>query len=40
MNNCSKCGAELPEGVKYCEKCGEGSIAAMLDLANKYRDGK
>ncbi len=40
MNNCSKCGAELPEGVKYCEKCGEGSVGAMLDLANKYRDGK
>lgn len=40
MNNCSKCGAELPEGVKYCEKCGEGSIGAMLDLANKYREGK
>lgn len=40
MNNCSKCGAELPEGVKYCEKCGEGSVGAMLDLAIRYRDGK
>ncbi len=40
MGKCTKCGAELPEGVKYCEKCGEGSIGAMLDLAIRYRDGK
>lgn len=40
MEKCTKCGTELPEGVKYCEKCGEGSVGAMLDLANKYRDGK
>ena len=40
MGKCNKCGAELPEGVKYCEKCGEGSVSAMLDLAILYRDGK
>ena len=40
MEKCIKCGVELPEGVKYCEKCGEGSVGAMLDLAILYRDGK
>lgn len=40
MNKCSKCGAELPEDVKFCEKCGEGDLGSMLDLAVKYRDGK
>ena len=23
MNNCIKCGAELREGAKFCNKCGE-----------------
>ncbi len=40
MNKCSNCGAELPEGVKFCEKCETGDISSMLDLANKYREGK
>ena len=40
MSKCSKCGAELPEDVKFCEKCGEGDLGSMLDLAVKYRDGK
>jgi len=40
MSKCSKCGAELPTDVQFCEKCGTGDRKAMLDLAVKYRDGK
>lgn len=40
MSKCSKCGADLPTDVQFCEKCGTGDRKAMLDLAIKYRDGK
>src|SRR2546428_12598291 len=28
MSSCSKCEAELPEGARFCNKCGSPQIAA------------
>ena len=30
MAICPKCGTEIPEGVKGCPACGEGSIARIV----------
>ena len=30
MPFCGKCGAEIPEGVEFCQKCGAPSIATAV----------
>lgn len=31
MASCSKCGSKLPEGAKYCPKCGESTAKTIVE---------
>ena len=31
MASCNKCESELPEGAKYCHKCGESVVKTICD---------
>jgi len=35
MSMCSKCGAEMKEGVNYCKECGSGTPKANGALNQK-----
>ena len=40
MAFCSKCGAEIDEGAKFCPKCGEATGSNKADGSAKNENGK
>ena len=38
MTSCSKCGSELPEGAKYCPKCGQSTGKTTVEVAQVSSD--
>ena len=38
ISKCSNCGTHIPEGAKYCSKCGQGTKSRKINLFDFFKD--